>query len=174
MGFPSFNLCDSEENTGSQDHFSHCKIKAISELPHQNSPCINTLCNYHARGKIAAGFWGNASKSNLAIISIFYFSFLCSPLPFKFFFPFLASQNNMMQSDFFFAEYHMKLFKCSSHQDGWLLPLCSGGGYFVGYWRADAMRVVHVVIVSSRHSFLSAIQMDSALFHIIGNHSNGL
>lgn len=83
MGFSSFNLCGSEENIGSQDH-SSCKIKAISELPLQKMPCIDTFCNYHEHGRVAAGVRGDASESNLAIILIFYFSFL-----FLFFFPLL-------------------------------------------------------------------------------------
>lgn len=33
--------------------------------------------------------------------------------------------------------------------------------------------MMRVVIVSSRHSFLPVIQMDPALFHIIGNRSKG-
>lgn len=63
---------------------------------------MDTSCDFRARGRIAAGLWGDVGKSNLAIISIFYFFF-----PFALFppslniFPFSASQNNTMSTDIF-------------------------------------------------------------------------
>lgn len=97
MGLPSFNLCDSEENIGAQDHSSCCKIKAFSELPLQKIPHSDTVCNYHARGRIAAGVWGDASKQKPCNYFNFLF-FLSSSLfsPSLNIFPFLASQNNTM------------------------------------------------------------------------------
>jgi len=68
MGFPSFNLCDSEENIGSQDHPSHCTIKPSLSFPFRRFPVsINTFCNCHARGTVAAGVWGMQASQTLQL-----------------------------------------------------------------------------------------------------------
>lgn len=92
MGFPSFNLCDSGENTGSQDHSSHYKIKAVSELPHRKIPCAITM----HMARLQLEFKGRQASQTLQLsqFSVFPFSFPLSP--FNFFFSFLPSQNNMM------------------------------------------------------------------------------
>lgn len=85
-GFSTFNLCGSEENIGSQDHSSHCKIKAISELPLQKMPVSTHSAITMNMAGLQLESGGDASESNLAIILIFYFSFL-----FLFFFPLLKN-----------------------------------------------------------------------------------